>query len=366
MAIFHVLIGDQAASLPMDSYEAEQLLYDLGLDMPDVEYEMELVDSDYLLALDSNFRELNHLAQRMNQMGDFDRETFGAWVDAQDTCSVKDALRASFHLDMVELHPGFDNDEMLGDHALDNGLCTEYADLSDDVYTMLDRAKVGAGMREQDGGVFVNGGYLVAASMDGLDNPQEEPLPWFQVSFSDGWAKEGYWEELPYTSEEEYDIACFFERKDLTDLKMACRSSIPQLSGLTSESTELPDLRDMAEALSEMSSDDLMKYKALLEVMKPESVCEALRLADDIGQYEVALDYADPAVYGLQHAMYRYGLDEDCQLLDFVDVAAYGAAMLQEDGYTQTRYGAVYTEDMACDEVMTEEQAQDFDGMSMQ
>jgi hypothetical protein len=119
----------------------------------------------------------------------------------------------------------------------------------------------------------------------------------------------------------------------------------------------------MAGFLSEMSSGGLMKYQALLEIIKPGSICEALRLANDMGQYEVSPDYADPAVYGLQHAQYRYNLDEDCPLMEHMNLASYGAEMLLEDGYTQTRYGAVYTEDMEFDEVMAEEQAGGLGGM---
>jgi hypothetical protein len=159
MSVFHVSIKDCDVSLPMNRYTAEQFLYDLGLDMPNAKYEMELENgSDFLLVLDSNFRELNRLAGRISEMGGYDYESFNAWVTAQDLCSVNEALQASYHLDKIEFHPSFDNDEMLGEFALDNSVFEEYGDLTDEVFAMLDRAKVGARMREQDGGVFAAGG----------------------------------------------------------------------------------------------------------------------------------------------------------------------------------------------------------------
>jgi len=338
MEVFHVVIGVMAASLPMDRYNAERFLYRMELDASGAQYEMKLVDSDFLLALDSNFRELNRLAHQIDRMDDYQRAALTAWCDTQEPCAVDDALRASYHLDKIEFHPGFDCDEMLGDFALESELFEEYDGLPDEVYDMLDRAKVGAHMRETQGGVFVNDGYLVPEPMEGLDYPQEEPLPWFQVSFSDGFVRESDWDPLPMTAEDEKELAGFFESDSLDGLDMACRSTLPQLNGLTSAAEELPELRDISEALTEMGEENLMKYKALLEVTKPESISEALRLADDMGQHRIEPGYADPAAYGRLCAT---DLTEDNPLLDFIDYAGYGAAMLREHGFTETRYGAV-------------------------
>ena len=63
MSVFNVNIGEKAASLPMDRYNAEQFLCDLGLDVLGAQYDLELVDSDFLLVLDSNFRELKPFAE---------------------------------------------------------------------------------------------------------------------------------------------------------------------------------------------------------------------------------------------------------------------------------------------------------------
>ena len=379
MVVFRVLIGEQAASLPMDRYEAEQLLYDLGIDQPGAEYEMELIDSDYLLVLDSNFRELNRLAQRIGQMGDYERETFDAWCEARHTrgvghcevawenaptgrilthlCTVEEALLASYNLNRAEFYPGVDSDEQLAEVALDS---EEYADLPEETFALLDYAKVGARMRERDGGVFANGGYLLAEPMEGLDYPQEKPLPLFQVRFNNG-QEESAWVDVPLPEADADVLINSFGPENFHGLKMDCRSSIPPLSGLVSGSDELPELCLLDKALNGMDGDETQKYRALLEAARPGTVSDALRLAGEMG--DVTLEYADSAAYGLQHAAYRYSLDADCPLLDYVDLAGYGAAMLLEDGYTQTRYGAVYTEDMELGEAMAEEQAQGFGGM---
>jgi hypothetical protein len=360
-----VQIKDQQAELPMNRYEAERFLYDLGLGTPDVEYEMDLVNSDYfLIDLDSNFRELNRLARRVEGMGDFDRETLHAWFKAQPSCTAGDVLRASYNLDRVEFYPGFYSDELLGEHALESEVFDEYFEeykgLSTDVFDMLDKEKVGALMRERDGGVFSNGGYLKAALMDGLDYPQEEPLPWFQVRFNNG-QDESTWFDVPLCPEDRQILETGFGPENFNSLGMTYRSSLPQLNGPPVTADMLGTFNDLAGTLAGMDGDELLKYKALLEAVQPGTLSGALQLTEEMSQYDVTLEYADPEVYGLQHAAYCYSLDADCRLFDFMDLAGYGAAMLLEDGYTQTRYGAVYTEDMELDEVMAEEQG--FGGM---
>jgi hypothetical protein len=362
-----VQIKNQQTELPMNRYEAERFLYNLCLDAPGAEYEMDLVNSDYfLIDLDSNFHELNRLARRVEGMGDFDRETLHAWFKAQPSCTAGDVLRASYNLDRVEFYPGFYSDELLGEHALDSEVFDEYFEeykgLSTDVFDMLDKAKVGALMREKDGGVFSNGGYLLVRDFPDEELPAEEPLPWFQVRFNNG-QDESTWFDVPLCPEDRQILETGFGPENFDSLGMAYRSSLPQLNGLPVTADMLGTLDDLAGTLSGMDGDELLKYKALLEAVQPATPSDALQLAGEMGQYEVTPQYADPEVYGLQHAAYCYSLDADCRLFDFMDLAGYGAEMLLEDGYTQTRYGAVYTEDMELDEVMAEDHTQGFGGM---
>ena len=350
---FHIVIDGNPPSpqlfLPMDRYEAEQVLYDLGLDGPSAVHAIEMYsdNSGIHIVPGKDLRALNRLARQIDQMDDYQRAAFRAWGTTQGVCSVENALKACCHMDMLEFHPGFDSDELLGEFALDNDIFAEYKDLPDDTFAMLDRAKVGARMREMDGGVLANGGYLVAGDVAGEELPAEEPLPWFQVSFSEGWVRESVWYSLPMTAEDEREIAGLFETDSLDGLNMGCRSSIPQLSGITPEADELPGLRLLHEALNGMSGEEIQKYKALIEVAKPESVGEAFRLADNLDHYDIELEYADPAAYGRQYLEDCYHFNEHDYLLSFIDYEGFGAAMMQQDSYMATRYGAVYMNVMA-------------------
>ena len=198
MSIFHIAITNKTPApsvfLPMDRPDAEKLLYDLGLDVPGTEHAMDLY-TDYSgipIEPGTDFRALNRLAQRISDMGELERETFRAWGSAQPTrpeggkqgaCSVEDALKASYHLREFEFYPGFGSDEAISEVALEG---EEYSGMSDEAFAMLDRAKVGARMRERDGGVFAAGGYLIAGDITGEELPAEESMPWIEVRFRRG------------------------------------------------------------------------------------------------------------------------------------------------------------------------------------
>jgi len=358
-------IAGKTAFLPMDPYEVERFLYDLGLDGPGAEHHFEFVGGfydDYRIDWGTDFRLANRLAQRVSDLGEF-RDALKAWCCARHAkacwekcspgaflthpCTAADALRASYNMNTFTFLPGIGSDEILGDFALENELIAEYDNLPDDIYLALDKEKAGVKMREMDGGVFVNEGYLVLGEdFSGEPLPAEEPLAYFQVRFSDEQHDSG-WCDVPLAESDERFIAKVFDCENLSGLPIENRSIIPYLNGMISGADERFRLDRLNEALSGMSGKDLLKYNALLEVVQPGDLSTALRLADNMDLYNVTLEYADPADYGLQHAVYQYGLDADCRLLNYVDLAGYGSEMLRAEGYKGTRYGAVHCNAMA-------------------
>jgi len=354
-------ISGWPAFLPMDSYEMEQFLYGLGLDGPGVKHDFEIVDGigDYPIDWGTDFRIANRLVQRVSDMGDL-RDTFKAWCDAQDNCTVEDALKASSHMNSVMFLHGVDSDEILGEFALENGMILEYNDLPDEVYEALDKAKAGAKLREMEGGVFVNGGYLINEDFSDELLPAEEPLAYFQVRFSDEHHDSG-WCDVPLSEADGRLITRMFNCENLSELPMENRSIVPQLNGIVSGADELPELNLLNEAFDGMNSEEIQKYKVLLEVIQPGTPLTALRLADDMAHYDVELQYVDPSAYGRQYIDERYNFNEQDSLLLFIDYEGFGAAILSEDGYQATRYGAVYVGDEEQEIIQDEEQG--FGGM---
>ena len=94
--LMHISVVGKSVLLPMDRYEAEQLLYDVGLDGPGAEHSMEMIGnfSDISLEMGTDFLALNRLAQRICELSD-QRPAFIAWCHGQGHCTVEDALKAA-------------------------------------------------------------------------------------------------------------------------------------------------------------------------------------------------------------------------------------------------------------------------------
>ena len=339
-------IAGKTAFLPMEPYEVEKFLYDLGLDGPGAEHRFEFLGGycdGYRIDWGMDFRLANRLAQQVSDMGEM-RDALKAWCLAQEHCTAADALKASYNLNTFTFLPGIGSDEILGDFALENELIEEYNSLPDSIYEALDKEKAGAKMREMEGGVFVNEGYLVfGEDFSGEPIPEEEPA-FFQLRFSDGNRDSG-WCDVPLTASDDSRIAAMLEQD--RDLEMECRSIIPQLNGIASETSNLPGLCELTAELNNMNSEEIRKYKVLLEAARPESVGMAFRLAETLDRYDIALEYADPAAYGWQCVEDNCNFNGYDSLRDFIDYAGFGASMLHDDGYMATRYGALYMNIMA-------------------
>jgi hypothetical protein len=340
----------------MDPYEVEKFLYGLGLDGPGAKCSIgtELSFSGYPIEWGSDFRQANRLFQQICDLSDRQGD-FKAWCSAQPTrpeggkqehCTVEDALKAGCNMRLIDFYPGAHDDETLGAHVLENYLLEEHWNLPDADYAALDHAEAGARFRALEGGVFVDGGYLVVGEdFADAEIPAVTPEPWIEVRFRYGELDTG-WLNIPHTPEEEREAVRWMNHDSLDGLTMECRSLIPQLNGIAASADELPELRDLDKTLNQMSGEELLQYKALLELAQPGSASAALRLAEEKAFYYVVPGYADPAAYGRQSAerFYRLG---DVTLTRFIDFEGYGKTMLGADGYESTRYGAVYRNAMA-------------------
>ena len=277
-------IAGNPAFLPMEPYEVERFLYDLGHDGPGATHSIDDFNDfhDFPVDWGSDLRQMNRLAQRIADLGD-SREALKAWCCAQEHCTAEDALRASHNMGSIMFIGGIDSDEELGEFALENGMIEEYNNLPDDIYEALDKTKAGTKMREMEGGVFANRGYLLV-DVDFSDEPipAEEPLAYFQVRFSDEHHDSG-WCDVPLSEADEQLIGRVWGCDDLSALPFECRSIIPYLNGMISGADELPELNLLSEALNGMSDEEIQKYKALLEVIRPGTPSTALSLTEEMG-----------------------------------------------------------------------------------
>ena len=131
--------------------------------------------------------ELNFFASRVNALPDDELAALGGVFlhrgnlgEFEDGLTMKDLINMTYGLDGVMIAPNVANDEQLGQFVIDNEMNDDIAALSDEIIELLDRERVGRRQRENEGGEFMNGRYVVAGGFespevyDGVTLPAED------------------------------------------------------------------------------------------------------------------------------------------------------------------------------------------------
>lgn len=138
-------------------------------------------DSDILGLYDylgeyENIDELNHLAHLLKELSPSERETLEAVMDSGQHCgSVQDLINLTQNLDCYDLHPGVDNEEMLGRLYVED---MESLEVPDNIKPYFDFEAYGRDISINENGHFAPGGYVTKVSDDFREvyhGPQDIP-----------------------------------------------------------------------------------------------------------------------------------------------------------------------------------------------
>ena len=380
--------GQHSVELPISEYDVLLALYQAGCDAPDAEYTLELDhyhehwgEYENLDLTGANLQEMNFLAAKIADFDDYQKECFDAYAKTQNSITIKQAINAALNINNILWHP-FSNDKELGEFALDNEMIEEYNHLPDSIYEALDKEKAGAKFREIDGGVFVNNGYLrndgFSEIYNGITLPDSNPLSPFQICLHGYDETKTIWVNLP--TDEDFDLqsrkhgAYGIHRLYLCDF----RSAVPQINKKNCEISidDFDELNELAKKIESMDNNQLLKYKAVLEVEQPFFIKDALDLCGKLNQYNIYSHLADPNDYGKIMVCDKFGFDYDDAIVNFIDNAEFGSELMKRNGIVPTQYGAVVVpptfEETQSNEIEAEQDAaedesedQEFEGMQM-
>lgn len=79
--------------------------------------------------------------------------------------NICEAINRTYGLETVPVYP-CENVEEYGEIVLDNDFLEELEEIPYELYDLLDREKVGALMQEREGGMFINGYYVIPSEYD--------------------------------------------------------------------------------------------------------------------------------------------------------------------------------------------------------
>lgn len=124
--------------------------------------------------------ELNFLAKRLEEISGDTSEKYAYRAllrNPMDT--ISEAINRTYNLQTIPVYP-CKNVYAYGEIVLENEMLEELDDIPDEVYNLLDPDKVGRVMVDREGGVFIDGYYVVTSGYepvlaydDVLPEPQE-------------------------------------------------------------------------------------------------------------------------------------------------------------------------------------------------
>ena len=117
-------------------------------------------------AENANFAELNFLAKRVEEIGR-DQTQICAYraLMSELPDNICDAINCTYGLETIPVYP-CENVEEYGEIVLDNDFLEELDEIPHELYDLLDREKVGALMQEREGGMLINGYYVIPSEYD--------------------------------------------------------------------------------------------------------------------------------------------------------------------------------------------------------
>ena len=283
--------------------------------------------------------ELNFLAKRLEEISRDTSEKYAYRAllrKPMDT--INEAINRTYNLETIPVYPCNDFAEY-GEIVLENEMLEELDDVPDEVYDLLDPDKVGRAMADREGGIFVEGYYVVTSGYepvlvynDVLPEPQEDWV--FRLEVAPNLSSET--KNLTFPADKNY-----LKNIDKCNI-MKFESALPQISNSAVESAEdIYLLNEIAKKYSELSREDAAKFKAVLQSEKWDGLYEAEDILKNLGRYDFDISVTDASDFGRKYLSEMLTPDFDRSLLDGVNTAKLAGNVFRVNGGAITLYGAV-------------------------
>jgi hypothetical protein len=285
----------------------------------------------------NNLVELNALCQKLSELDERQSAAFEGLLKMEvqkkdGPIGMDKLINFAYSTDCCHVVDTALNDSQLGRFYAENGFVPEVEGLSDRLFDLLDFERIGREMRQSEGGVFAEHGYVVQHSeLNEIYRAKEFHIrtPDYEILLED---MQGNRIELPAQNPpSEGAYAC-----------VDCR--IPMLMAAI-DVADIQEVNAFGETLKGMGDKTMRKYKAVLSVSGCDSLKDAVVLAEHLSEY-----LFDEKVTGLRDlalAEMNFMMDADgaALLARYVDLAGYGKAVLESDCAVITPYGHLVRED---------------------
>lgn len=261
--------------------------------------------------------------------------------------TVPELMMLASNVDRCHVLADVHTNEDLGKFYADNDFLPELNDLPDSVYNLLDYAKIGKQMREDESGVFTPHGYVVRTE-------ELQPLPDYEpqrdINYMIRLTLMNHENEqktavldLPATEQRLLEVQEELDAPEWYDAQFTgCDAIVPQLNSMLTDVEDLPRINELAQALQELkASGQLTKFKAVVGATQCETLDEVFDRIERLPQYCFETKIRDKDALVRDELDFVLGGKEADLIYKHLNREAYAEDVLKQYGAEITPYGMV-------------------------
>ena len=295
------------------------------------------------LAAEGELERINQLADRLEHMSEVDCDKFAGMLDANSISGTKDILQLTEQLDDYVILPGCGSAQSIGKYLVGCGAFP----VPEKLIGYINYEAVGIEFQDAHGGAPCARGYVVQKG-----NLPRAILEDLNIDLQQRAEPELLTLYLRAADGKERELTLPVNNAKLEALQQLGTAQIdhvqyfaPYLGDLipTAGNPDIQDYNELAKAFERMDTEngELLKYASVLSAEKPETMQDALHLAQTLDCYErISGSLYD---YGIKSLQERFDLNDECihELDGYMDFARYGQACAGSNGFVQTEFGQV-------------------------
>lgn len=332
-----------SAEFPMTAFEMQDALDRLKYSAGNSEvmfriYEfknMNMPSELYEKNFSTDIYRLNLFAERLENLEFTEMAAFKSLLVENPESSFEDMLLMTYGLDSVMVYP-CGNCYELGETVIENDLMPELESCSDEILELLDREKVGKLMCEREGGQFIDGCYCLTSGYEKPDITIEIGRPescFFRLLIvpEEEKIEQAQWLSLPCETEIAPDLC--------NGICLDIQSVLPNLT--LDDAGKTDRLNDLAKLLLELSHDDFVKLKAVMEAENIHDIAETLDCIGRLSEYQFDRNISDSSEFGRAYLLKNIHKNFDFSAVEDMNLCDFGQVILERKQGEITSYGAV-------------------------